>query len=136
MATKNSATFRNTVPNGTFGTISKAEGTATFDGDAIDTTINVMKLEAGTKIFGIKAFNDALGASTTVKIGYAFLDAGDGTDDDDGFVAATATVTAGTLSYTGKPITFDVPVIVTVTNEGGVATGDVVVIPEYEFRGV
>lgn len=135
MATKQSATFRNTVPNGTFGTLSKAIGSAIFAADAAATVIQTMRLEAGTKIFGFKAHHDALGASTAIKVGYAFVNPEDGAAVDNAF-GAGATTGAGVLEYTGKPITLNAPAIVTVTNNTGTATGEVTVIPEYEYRGV
>lgn len=134
MATKQSATFRNTVPNGTFGTLSKAIGSAIFAADAAATEIHAMRLEAGTKIFGFKAHHDNLGAGTTIKVGYAYVDAEDGAADDDAFCSG-ATTSEGTLEFSGKPFTLSAPAIVTVTNTG-TATGEVLVIPEYEYRGV
>lgn len=135
MAIKQSATFRNTVPNGTYGTISKAEGIATFDGDAAGTEIHSLKLEAGTKVFGVVAHHDNLGAGTTIKVGFAYVDNQDGAAVSDAFIAAAATTAAGKLVFDGKPITLNAPAVLTVTNTG-TATGSVVVIPEYEFRGV
>lgn len=134
MAIKQSATFRNTVPNGTFGTISKTIGSAVFTADAAATEIHAMRLEAGTKIFGFKAHHDNLGAGTTIKVGYAYVDAEDGAADDDAFCTG-ATTAVGTLEFSGKPFTLNAPAIVTVTNTG-TATGEVLVIPEYEYRGV
>lgn len=134
MAIKQSATFRNTVPNGTFGTISKAIGSAVFAGDAAATEIHTMRLEAGTKIFGFKAHHDNLGAGTSINVGYAFVDPNDGAAVADAFCSG-ATTAAGVLEFSGKPITLDAPAVVTVINTG-TATGEVMVIPEYEYRGV
>jgi hypothetical protein len=134
MAIKQSATFRNTVPNGTFGTISKAVGSAIFAADAAGTEVQAIRLEAGTKIFGFKAHHANLGAGTSIKVGYAYVDADDGASDDDAFCTG-ATTAAGVLEYAGTPFTLTAPAIVTVTS-AGIATGEVTVIPEYEYRGV
>lgn len=134
MATKQAATFRNTVINGTYGNLCKTEGKATFAADAADTEIHILKLEAGTKLYGLKAHYDNLGSGTSIKVGYAYLDASHGAPVDNAFCSGETT-SAGVLEFNGKPITLDHPAILTVTNTG-TATGDVVVIPEYEYRGV
>jgi hypothetical protein len=134
MDTKQASGFRNTVPNGVFGNISKAVGTATFEADGAGTVVHTIKLEAGSKVFGLKAHHDNLGAGTTVKVGYAYVDANDGAAVDDAFCDG-ATTAPGVLEYAGKPIMIDAPAILTVTNTG-TATGDVMIIPEYEFQGV
>lgn len=134
MATKQAATFRSTVPNGTFGNLCKTEGKAIFAAEAANTVIQTLKLEAGTKLYGLKAHHDNLGAGTSIKVGYAYVDATHGAAVDDAFCSG-ATTSAGVLEFNGKPITLDHPAILTVTNTG-TATGEVVVIPEYEYRGV
>lgn len=134
MATKQSATFRNTVPNGTFGNLCKTEGKANLTAESTNTVTQVLKLEAGTKLYGLKAHHGNLGATTTIKVGYAFVDASHGAAVDDAFCSGVTT-SAGVQEYAGAPITLNHPAIVTVTNTG-TATGEVVVIPEYEYRGV
>lgn len=135
MATKDASTFRKAVPNGTYGTLVKTDGKAEFTADAIGTVVRVMRLEAGTKMYGLKAHAAALGASTGIKVGISYIDPADGTDDDDLF-GTLATASAAKLSWDDVPVVFNVPVAITVTNTGGVATGAVTVIPEYEYRGV
>jgi hypothetical protein len=134
MATKQAATFRNTVPNGTYGVLSKTEGKATFTADAAGTEVHTLRLEAGTKLYGLKAHHDNLGAGTSIKVGYAYVDANHGAAVDDAFCSG-ATTSPGVLEFEAKPITLNHPTILTVTS-AGIATGDVVVIPEYEYRGV
>lgn len=131
---KQSATFRNTVMNGTYGNLSKAEGKAVFSADAANTTIHTLKLEAGSKLYGLTAHHDNLGGGTAIKVGYAYVDESHGAADDDAFCSGASTA-EGVQSYSGKPITFNHPVILTVTNTG-TASGEVVIIPEYEFQGV
>jgi hypothetical protein len=134
MATKQSATFRNTVPNGTYGTISKTVGLATFAADAAGTEVHAIRLEAGTKIFGFKAHHGNLGEGTSITVGYAYVDAEDGAAVPNAFCSGRTTE-AGVLEYAGTPFTLTAPAIVTVTSDG-TATGEVTVIPEYEYRGV
>jgi hypothetical protein len=134
MAIKQSATFRNTVPNGTYGTISKTVGSATFAGDDTGTEVHVIRLEAGTKIFGLKVHHGNLGAGTSLMAGFAYVDSADGAADDRAFGSGVTTA-LGAFEYVGLPITLNAPAIITITS-GGTATGEVTVIPEYEYRGV
>ncbi len=135
MAIKKGPSFRSTLVSGTFGNLCKAEGKAVFSGDAAGTEIHVLRLEPGTKLYGCKAVHDALGAGTTLKVGYRYVDEADGAAVDDAFGSAASTGVA-TISMDDTPITLEKPAIITLTNTGGTATGNVTVIPEYEYLGV
>lgn len=135
MATIDSATFRKNVPNGTYGTLVKTDGKADLSATVAGTVVRVLRLEAGTKMFGLKAHAGALGAGTSIKVGVAYFNAADGTDDDDLF-GTLSTASAGKLTWDDVPVVFNVPVAITVTTVGGATTGSVTVIPEYEYRGV
>ncbi len=135
MATKQGPSFRSRVPNGTFGNLCKTEGAAIFSADAAGTEIHVLRLEPGTKLYGCKAFHDALGASTNLKVGYRYVDESDGAAVDDAF-GSESSVSSGSVEWSGKPVTLEMPAILTITVTGGAATGSVQVIPEYEYLGV
>ena len=138
MPMKSSSSFRKITPNGTFGTLSKASGHfAEFAGDAADTTIAVAHFDAGTTFHGVKTIHEAMGAGTGIQVGIAFYDAEDGTDDPDFFSTVADSAAAGNASWgdTVVPVTFNVPVKLTVTNTDAVATGRVDVIPEYVYTG-
>lgn len=134
MATKKGASVHNRVPNGTYGNLNKIDAVFDFEGEAAGTEGLVMRLEAGTKIFGLKAFHDALGGSTTLKVGYRYVDSNDGAAVDNAF-GSGATTAQGVIEYTGKPIRLEKPVYITVTNAGGASTGSITVVPEYEYMG-
>lgn len=135
MAIKQSATLNNTVPNGTYGNLCKTEGKAIFAADPAATEVHTLKIEAGTKIYGLVAHHDNLGSGTTISVGVSYINEEDGVADAAAFIPAAATTSAGKLEFTGKPITINAPAVLTVTN-AGTATGSVVIIPEYEYRGV
>lgn len=135
MATIDSSTFRKNVPNGTFGTLVKTDGKADLSAAPIGTVVRVLRLEAGSKLYGLKAHAAALGTGSSIKVGVAYFDAAEGTDDDDLF-GTLSTAAAGKLTWDDAPLVFKVPVAITVTTAGGATTGSVTVIPEYEYRGV
>src|SRR5690606_25809105 len=126
---------RAAVYNATHGHFSKAIGAAEFAAAAANTTIAVLRREAGTTVTGLTAHNAAPGAGTGYKVGVAYFDAADGTDDDDLFATDADSAAAGSASYAGVPITFEKPVMVTVKVTGAVGTGKVTVVPEYIYRG-
>lgn len=135
MTIKHASSLRAAVYNGTHGNLSKAIGAAEFAADAANTAIAVLRLEAGTTVTGLTAHNAALGVGTGYKVGVAYFDAADGTDDDGLFATDADSAAAGSASYAGVPITFEKPVMVTVTATGATATGKVTVVPEYIYRG-
>lgn len=114
---------------GEYGNACKAHGTITFEGDAISTAGGVFKLPGGCKITGAYFVNEALGASTTIK-----LDAV-GESGSTAIITATSTVGAGKAEYSGKPIETTEEVTVTATVGGGAATGDLDVVIDYIYEG-
>ncbi len=110
---------------------------ATFAAEAIAGVAQVMKIKAGTKVFGARAINAALGASTTLSMGFTPVRASDGPAADAAyFKTATSTSSAGVILANGfVPITFDFDVYLTLTVGGGAATGIVDVIVESTYVG-
>lgn len=135
MATKKSHSLRNILCNGTFGNLNKGFGEAVFTADPIGTVIQTLRLDGGTQLTGLTAHTEALGASTTIDIGYQYVDESNGAAEPTKFAAASATVSAGKVVWDGKPVTFEYPVYLTVTVKGGAGTGEVTLVPEYIYRG-
>jgi hypothetical protein len=135
MATKNSATLKNRVFNGSYGNVSKASGTAIFDGDAADTVVRCLELPEGSTILGLKAYRDAMGAGTGLTVGLEFPD-GEATDDDDFFGTVADSSAVGTLTYDAKPYSLPGRAYLTVTITDAAGTGSVVVVPEYKYDGI
>lgn len=134
MATINAPSLRNRVYNGTSGNLSKEFGTAVFSGHAAGTVSHVLKMDAGTQFFGLKAFAGALGALTGMTVGIHYPE-GDGTDDPGYFGTVADTSVATTLTWETTPVTFNERVVITVTVTGAAGTGSVNVVPEYAYKG-
>lgn len=134
MAIKQSPTLRDRVYNGTAGNLSKAHGYVDFATDAAGTVAHVLEMPAGAKIFGVDAHHANLGASTGVQLGVHYPD--DPASDIADLFGNGATTSAGTVSWSGVPVTLDQRAILTVTVTGGAATGAVNVIPEYSNLGI
>ena len=101
-------------------------------------TYNVIKIPAGTKVYGLRALNEALGASTTLAWGYAPVDSTLGPAASAAyFGAAAATASAGDRRMGFKPVTFEYDVYLTVTLAGATTSADVDVdvVLEYEYVG-
>lgn len=135
MAIKQSTTFRNATANGTFGNLNKEIAFADLAADAVNDVTEVLRLEAGTTITGMAIHHGALGAGTGIKVGVSYFDDEDGTADDDAFATIADASAEGTKAYECLPITFEVPVKLTVTVTGAAATGRVTVVPEYIYKG-
>lgn len=134
MAIKQSPTLRDRVYNGTAGNLSKAHGHVDFSADAAATVAHVLEMPAGAKIFGVDAHHANLGAGTGVQVGLHYPD--DPASDTADVFGSGATTSAGTVSWSGVPVTLTQRAVLTVTVTGGAATGAVDVIPEYVNLGI
>lgn len=134
MAKIQAASLRTRTPNGTYGVLSKCDGTAELAATPVNDVVHVISLDAGVKFYGLKAHYAALGASTGFKVGYSYP-MGEAADVDDAFVTVADSSSAGVAEWSDVPFVTKYPLEITVTVTGAAATGNVVVIPEYEFQG-
>jgi hypothetical protein len=83
---------------------------------------------------GAKMINAALGASTTVSLGFEYVDgsAGGGAA---ALIAATATNTAAKTDSPKAPIMLDRDAYITATVGGAAASGALDAVVTFEFRG-
>ena len=133
MATINAPTLLDVVYSGDCP-FAAAHGQATLAAAAIGDKVRLNKLFAGTKIYGVKLVNAALGASTTVSVGFEYVDgqAGGGAA---ALIAATSTASAATREGATAPITLAYDAYVTATVGGAAATGQIDTVVTYEFKG-
>jgi hypothetical protein len=120
--------------SGEYGNAFFAHGTYTAAAAAINDNVYLVRLYAGTKIYNVRLINAALGASTTVDIGFKHVD-GQAGDSPTAFLTAQATSTAGANQSSTAPITLAFDAYIVATFKGGVATGQIDAIVQYEFVG-
>lgn len=134
MATINAPSLLDTVYSGDCP-LANAHGYITLASAAIADKVRLNKVYAGTKIYDIKLVNAALGASTTVSLGYEYVN-GEAGGSATALLAATSTSSAAaTRQGAIAPITLAYDAYITATIGGGTATGQVDVVTTYEFKG-
>ena len=121
---------------GEYGNQSVAIGKVTFEADAAGAVADILQLPPGITIVNARMVNDALGATTTIALGYRFKDPNDGSDDASALIAATGTATAGNTVSAAKSVEINGgPIYITAILAGAAATGDVEAIIEYVYNG-
>ena len=134
MATINAPSLLDVVYSGDCP-LANAHGYITLASAASGDKVRLNKVYAGTKIYDIKLVNAALGASTTVSLGYEYVN-GEAGGSATALLAATATSSAAaTRQGAVAPITLAYDAYITATIGGGTATGQVDVVTTYEFKG-
>lgn len=115
-------------------------GWGEYNGTAsVGDEIQLLKVPGGTEIFDLTMVNAALGASSTLSVGFRYEDgttpAGEPTPGDTALIAATSTAAAARTNYTGFPVLFKRNAIIYVKVAGAGISGRVNVRPEYVFKG-
>lgn len=132
---KDSTTARAVLYNGTHGNTSQAVLKAVLAADVANTEINMGVLPAGAQITAARIDHDNLGAGTSVKLGYQYVDPDMGVASEDYF-GTHSTTAAGSKQSTAKPIRFESPVHLVAKITGGTATGELFVTPTFINHGV
>lgn len=134
MATLNASTLNDVQYSGDCP-LANAQGSYTLAAAAIADKVRLVKLYAGTKIYNTKMVNAALGASTTVSLGFEYVDgqAGGGAAV---LLAATSTASAASTNGATAPVTLAYDAYVTATIGGAAATGLIDAVVTYEFKGL
>lgn len=133
MATINAPTLKNTAYSGV-SAAAYFHGKDTLAAAASGTVVRLGKLFAGTKIMDMRMINAALGTSTTVKVGFEYVN-GEAGSDDDGLLAATATNAAASTRMSAAPVTLQYDAYLIATIGGAAATGALDVVVEFEPQG-
>jgi hypothetical protein len=133
MATINAPTLQNVQYSGECPA-AHAHGQVTLAAAQIADKVRLVKLFAGTKVYSCKMINAALGAGTTVSVGFEYVngEAGGGAAT---LIAATATNAVAKTDSGAAPVVLDYDAYITATVGGAAATGLLDVVLGFEFRG-
>jgi len=111
-----------------------AHGYVTLAAAQIGDVIRLNKVYAGTKVLDAHMVADALGAGTTLALGFEYVN-GEAGGSDTAFLAPTATTAASSTHMSSKPVTLAYDAYIIATVAGGAATGQLDTVLTYEFRG-
>lgn len=136
MATFNKAVVdKRPVFAGTWGNGSVGIFTYTATGEAIGSEIIFGKVPRAAIVYSVKLVNAALGASSTIKVGYRTAEIGGVLAANDAYwLAATGTSTAASTASIAAPKQMDEEVYIIGTTAGGTITGVVSVVVEYLYQ--
>lgn len=133
MATINAPTLKDVQPSGDRGAM-HAHGAITLAAAQIADKVRLVKLYAGSKVFTTTMINAALGASSTVSVGFEYVN-GEAGGSATAFVPATSTVSIAKTESIVKPVVLDYDAYVIATVGGGAATGALDVTVLFEHKG-
>ena len=134
MATINAPTLQDTQYSGA-GPLSVAHGQVTLASAAINDKVRLVKLYAGTKIYRLDAVFADMGTSTTLDLGFEYVN-GESGGSATAFATAIDTGTAaGTTTKVFTPVTLAYDAYIIGTVKGGVSTGALDVVTTFEFKG-
>jgi hypothetical protein len=133
MATINAPSMKDVQPSGDRGAV-HAHGSITLAAAAIADKVRLVKLFAGTKVFTTTMINAALGASSTLAIGFEYVD-GQAGGTVNAFIPATSTTAIAKTESIVKPIVLEYDAFVIATVAGAAVTGALDVTVLFEHRG-
>jgi len=133
MATINAPTLQDVIYSGDCP-LAVAHGSATLAAAQIGDKVRLNKVYAGTKVYWSKLINAALGASTTVKLGFEYVN-GEAGGNDAAFLPATSTAAAASTQGAGVPVTLAYDAYIIATIGGAAATGQIDSVLTFEFKG-
>lgn len=133
MGTLNAPTLQDVQYSGVCP-LAPAHGKMTLAAAQVGDKVRLNLLYAGCKVHLARLINDALGASTTVSLGYEFADGSGG--DPNAFFNAQATNAAGSNLSAAKPVWIGKDAYVVATIGGAAASGDIHSQLFYEFKGI
>ncbi|WP_025915804.1 hypothetical protein [Herminiimonas sp. CN] len=133
MATINAPTLQNVQYSGDDGS-AFAHGQITLAAAQIADKVRLVKLFAGTKIYCAKMINAALGASSTISLGFEYVNAEAG-GGAAALIPATSTAAIAKTDSIVAPVTLDYDAYITATVAGAAATGQFDAVISFEHRG-
>lgn len=125
MATIIAPTMHDRIYSGPTGNMSLEVGKAHLNAAADGDVVEYLELPIGLKLYGVRVVSGGLGVGVTVDI-----KAGDTVLAAD---VDVSTATAITIPY--HPVLLNINVTLTATIQGGSATGELLVMPEYQSVG-
>ena len=137
MATINAKTLQDTQYSGP-APAAHAHGKHTLAAAQIADKVRLVKLYAGTKVYSGRLINAALGASTTVSLGFESADstALGGSIGATSLLNAQSTASAASTTGSNAPFILDRDAYLIATIGGAAATGQIDAVVTYEHRGV
>ncbi len=135
MATVNASGVGRAPMNGEYGNVSGRVSKVTLAAQASGDVIRFTDLPAGAEIVNVEVVNDAMGAPTTLALGYEYLNPNDGAAAPNAFKAATSTATAGKIATAFHPIQLERPSRLIGTIGGAAMTGTLSAIVTYIYKG-
>lgn len=134
MATINAPSLPNVQYSGQYPS-AHAHGYINLAAAAIADKVRLVKLFAGTKIYSARQIiGGSLGASTTVSLGFEYVD-GQAGGSATALIPATATTAAGSTSSVVAPITLLFDAYITATIGGAAASGQYDAVLTYDPIG-
>ena len=127
-------TRRKQLYNGTHGNLSAETLKATLNAAAIGDEVEMGVIPAGTEVIRLETVFDALGAGSSIDLGYRYVDEENGSTDLT-YWGNQSTASEGNGSHQSKPKRFEDAAILVATVKGGTATGELFVIPHWIGRG-
>ncbi len=112
-----------------------AHGAATLAAAQVGDKVRLNKLYAGTKIYGAKLINAALGAGVTVDLGFEYVN-GEAGGNAAGFLNDADGATAGSKESATAPVVLAYDAYVIATIAGAAATGKIDSVVTFEFKGL
>jgi len=133
MSTINAPSLQDIVYSGDCP-LAVAHGYVTLAAAQVGDKVRLNKVYAGTKVHASHFVNAALGASSTVSLGFEYVN-GEAGGDPAAFVAATSTASAGRANTVAAPIVLAYDAYIIATIGGAAATGKLDSVVTYEFKG-
>ncbi len=134
MATLNAPSLQDTQYSGDCP-LAVAHGYMTLAAVPIADKIRLVKLYAGTKLHDVRMVNAALGGSTTVSVGWEYVN-GEAGGSATALIPATSTAAAAsTRQGAVAPVHLAFDAFITATIAGAAATGQLDVMTTFEFEG-
>lgn len=132
MATINALSLQDTIYSGDCP-MAPAHGYATLVAAQVGDKVRLNKVYAGTKILSAHYVNAALGAGSTVALGYEYVN-GELAAQPNALIPATATNAAGVARSAVAPIVLPYDAYIIATVGGGAATGQLDSVVTFEFK--
>lgn len=134
MATINAPSLLDTQYSGDCP-LANAHGYMTLAAAQVGDKVRLNKLYQGTKIYDVKMVNAALGASTTVSLGFEYVNGESGGSATALLPATSTAAAAATREGAVAPITLAYDAYIIATIGGAAATGQLDSVVTYEFKG-
>lgn len=112
-----------------------AHGSYVLANAQIGDKVRLRTLYAGTFVTEAKLINAALGANTTVSLGFEYTDGSDTVADDAALIAATATAAAGVTRMSVPPVKLLKDAYLVAVIGGAAASGQIDAVVNFEPTG-